>query len=247
MTQAASRPTILVHGGAVGAGTARFEKLASEGCVTAAHAGWAVLQDSGHATDAVVEAIKVLETDPLFNVGRGAVSGRKRLYPTRLFHHGWWNSLSSGRDWSETDQTCHSSRPTFDGRTTLLSSRRGGPAIRCSRWHSRDPRGGVERQARRGEGFPKEAVGCVALDDRGRLAAGTSTGGLSNRPDGRTGDSGVLGAGTWSTKDGAASATGTGEDILRVQLCSTAVRLLDKHSPMEAAQLAIGQMDELSG
>jgi len=95
------------------------------------------------------------------------------------------------------------------------------------------------------ERVPKETVGCVALDDRGCLAAGTSTGGLSNRPDGRTGDSGVLGAGTWSTKDGAASATCTGEDILRVQLCSTAVRLLDKHSHMEAGQLAIDQMDEL--
>ena len=100
----------------------------------------------------------------------------------------------------------------------------------------------VERDEER---VPKETVGCVALDNLGRLAAGTSTGGLSQKPTGRAGDSGVLGAGTWSTKNGAASATGTGEDILRVQLCSMAVRLLEDHPPMEAARLAIERMEEL--
>ena len=62
----------------------------------------------------------------------------------------------------------------------------------------------------------KGTVGCVARDKRGNLAAGTSTGGLTNKKWGRAGDSPILGAGTYADNATCAvSCTGTGEHFIR--------------------------------
>jgi isoaspartyl peptidase/L-asparaginase-like protein (Ntn-hydrolase superfamily) len=58
-------------------------------------------------------------------------------------------------------------------------------------------------------------VGCVALDQAGRLAAATSTGGTQAKLDGRVGDSPLIGAGTWADARVAVSCTGTGEFFIR--------------------------------
>jgi beta-aspartyl-peptidase (threonine type) len=59
-------------------------------------------------------------------------------------------------------------------------------------------------------------VGAVAVDEHGNLAAGTSTGGLTNKRHGRVGDSPIIGAGTYADNDGAAiSCTGVGEYFIR--------------------------------
>lgn len=59
-------------------------------------------------------------------------------------------------------------------------------------------------------------VGCVVLDSKGNLAAGTSTGGMTNKKHGRVGDSPIIGAGTYANnKSCAVSATGTGEEFIR--------------------------------
>ena len=71
---------------------------------------------------------------------------------------------------------------------------------------------------------PLETVGAVALDLHGCMAAGTSTGGLNNKWDGRIGDTPVLGAASWAQHGiGAISATGNGEHILRVGLAKEIV------------------------
>jgi len=75
------------------------------------------------------------------------------------------------------------------------------------------------RRRRRRDSAPPTpgTVGAAALDARGRLAAATSTGGRTDQPRGRVGDSAVLGAGTWA-QDGvcAVSVTGNGEAIVRL-------------------------------
>lgn len=58
-------------------------------------------------------------------------------------------------------------------------------------------------------------VGAVALDQSGRLAAATSTGGTFGKLEGRVGDSPLIGPGTWADDDVAVSFTGTGEHIIR--------------------------------
>lgn len=59
-------------------------------------------------------------------------------------------------------------------------------------------------------------VGAVALDEQGVVVAGTSTGGIPQKLPGRIGDSAILGAGTFADRFGGASATGMGEEIIRV-------------------------------
>jgi len=69
-------------------------------------------------------------------------------------------------------------------------------------------------------GLPTEVhygtVGCVALDSTGNLAAGTSTGGITNKKYGRVGDSPIIGAGTYADNATCAiSCTGIGEQFIR--------------------------------
>ena len=66
------------------------------------------------------------------------------------------------------------------------------------------------------DNFRIGTVGCVALDNDGNIAAGTSTGGMTNKKFGRVGDSPIVGAGTFADNQTCGvSCTGTGEDFIR--------------------------------
>ncbi|MBI4574678.1 MAG: isoaspartyl peptidase/L-asparaginase [Planctomycetes bacterium] len=84
-------------------------------------------------------------------------------------------------------------------------------------------------------------IGAVVRDDRGLLAAATSTGGMWMKLPGRVGDSAVIGAGTYAAPWGAASATGHGEGILRLGLTRRCVDLMRELGAQEACRRA---MDE---
>lgn len=89
--------------------------------------------------------------------------------------------------------------------------------------------------------YPGDTVGAVAFDREGRLAAGTSTGGIINKPAGRVGDSPLIGAGLYADiQSGGCSTTGWGESIIKVLLAKTATDFLAAgHAPEEAARQAI--------
>jgi beta-aspartyl-peptidase (threonine type) len=88
---------------------------------------------------------------------------------------------------------------------------------------------------------PKGTVGCVALDRDGNIAAGTSTGGLTNKKYGRIGDSPIISAGTYAdNRTCGVSCTGTGEDFIRHAVSydiSARMRLLNQ--PLEKAVHAV--------
>lgn len=66
-------------------------------------------------------------------------------------------------------------------------------------------------------GLPNSGtIGAVALDMSGKLAAATSTGGLSGKLPGRVGDTPIIGAGCWADERAAVSCTGIGEYFMRV-------------------------------
>jgi len=75
----------------------------------------------------------------------------------------------------------------------------------------------AQRQASLGQvqGKYLGTVGAVALDRQGHIAAGTSTGGMTNKKWGRVGDSPVIGAGTWADDRCGVSGTGWGEFYIR--------------------------------
>lgn len=93
-------------------------------------------------------------------------------------------------------------------------------------------------------------VGAAALDKKGNLAAGTSTGGLSYKKFGRVGDSPIIGAGTYaSNATCAVSATGDGEYFIRVGVARDISALMEYggKSLDEAARISIGKVGSLGG
>ena len=101
-----------------------------------------------------------------------------------------------------------------------------------------------ERVARYG------TVGCVALDRSGNLAAGTSTGGMTNKKFGRVGDAPIIGAGTYAhNATCAVSATGWGEYFIRVGVArDIAAQLEYRGTPLkEAAAATIRKVGQLGG
>jgi beta-aspartyl-peptidase (threonine type) len=96
---------------------------------------------------------------------------------------------------------------------------------------------------------PMGTVGAVAFDQRGRLAAATSTGGTQDKLPGRVGDTPVIGAGTYADdRAGAASATGWGEGIMRVLLTRTAIdHLISDCDPAEAGRRALATLGRVGG
>lgn len=94
---------------------------------------------------------------------------------------------------------------------------------------------------------PTGTVGAVAVKD-GLLAAGTSTGGRYTMLPGRVGDTPLIGAGTYCNEFGGASATGAGEDIIRVCLAREVVRYIEEGAhPQEAAERGIKLLAERTG
>jgi beta-aspartyl-peptidase (threonine type) len=98
----------------------------------------------------------------------------------------------------------------------------------------------LQERARKVPGANSGTVGCVALDRQGRLAAATSTGGLTGKQFGRVGDSPIVGAGTYADAYAAVSGTGTGEQFLRHTVARTiAARMQFAGDSLMAAATAV--------
>ncbi|HYD86353.1 MAG TPA: isoaspartyl peptidase/L-asparaginase [Vitreimonas sp.] len=94
-------------------------------------------------------------------------------------------------------------------------------------------------------GLPNSGtIGAVALDTSGRLAAATSTGGLSGKLPGRVGDTPIIGAGCWADERAAVSCTGVGEYFMRVNAAAdVSARIFYAGQSLE--QAAAGVIDEV--
>ncbi len=93
-------------------------------------------------------------------------------------------------------------------------------------------------------------VGAVALDKDGNLAAGTSTGGLTNKRFGRVGDAPIIGAGTFANNEGCAvSATGTGEYFIRLGVARDISTQMEYRAlpVQQAADNALEKVKKLGG
>lgn len=250
--------SLTLHGGAGllerGAIDAEADSGARAGLDAALAAGSAILDRGGSALDAVEAAVMVLEDDPHFNAGRGAV----------FTYEGTIELDAAIMDGARRDAgsiaRCHFTRnPVRLARAVMEQSPHvmlsGEGADRFSRetgleqvdpdWFATDERRRqLDAMKARGDAYfdvdlKYGTVGAVARDADGHIAAATSTGGLTGKRYGRIGDSPILGAGTWADDRGAAiSATGAGEYFIRVgvaQEISTRLRLLAAERPVDAA------------
>jgi beta-aspartyl-peptidase (threonine type) len=228
----------------------------------ALEAGYGVIQGGGEATDAVKAAIVTMEDSPLFNAGKGAVF-------TTDAKHELDASIMDGEtlDTGAVTGVEHIKNPIELADTVRTASRhvffagQGAELFAIDRgfdlvtqdyfFTDRRWQALVEAKAGKSEfNFGLGTVGAVALDRQHDLAAGTSTGGLTNKPVGRIGDSPVIGAGTYANNDTVAvSATGTGEFFIRQVVAHDISAMIDyaHRSVGRAAQSAIDKVAELGG
>jgi beta-aspartyl-peptidase (threonine type) len=247
-------PLVLVHGGAGLYADDRVEP-ARHGCRLAADAGAAVLERGGSALDAVCEAVRVLEDDPEFNAGTGScLTADGTVEMDACVMEG--AHLLSGAVAALTGVR----NPVLGARRVMEQSRHvllaGEGARRFLLANGIEPwpeeqlvteRAREKWRAQAPEG-KHGTVGAVARDAGGHLAAATSTGGILRKLPGRVGDSPIPGAGTFADDArAAASATGTGEPILRLGLTRTAADLVRALGPQAAVEEALRQLRERTG
>jgi len=234
---------LAIHGGAGvierGSLTPEKESAYRAAMLTAMDAGSAVLRRGGSSLDAVEAAIRVLEDNPLFNAGRGAVftaDGRNELDASIM--DGATRKAGAVAGVTRTRNPISLARAVMEKSRHVMLAREGADQFSVEqglpqvdpgyfrteeRWQQlldwrRDNAKLIDPTHSRG------TVGAVAIDTKGHVAAGTSTGGMTGKRWGRVGDSPVIGAGTYAA-DGncAVSATGSGEFFIRTsaarQLC----------------------------
>jgi beta-aspartyl-peptidase (threonine type) len=198
-------------------------------------AGWAILAKGGAAVDAVEATVVVLEDSAHFNAGHGAAINADAVHELdAAIMEG--AALRAGAVCAARHirNPVKAARALLEAGGSLLLTgaaadafaRVAGLDIVAQSYFTTERRLDSLRQmkARAASGTEKAAseserhgtVGAVALDRRGDLAAATSTGGYTNKPSGRVGDSPIIGAGTYA-RNGACAVSGTGQGELFIR------------------------------
>ena len=271
---------LVIHGGAGTITrsklTVELEQAYTQVLEQSLTAGYAVLAAGGSSIDAVIAAIVVMEDSPLFNAGKGAVfsnAGRNELdasimdgstrmagavaavttirNPIRAAHAVMTKSahvmlIGQGADAFAAEKGLEIVDPSyFYTQFRWNQLQKAIAEERVLRDHDVDPdTPQPDRDEKRG------TVGAVALDRQGNLAAGTSTGGLTNKRFGRVGDSAVIGAGTYAdNRSVAVSGTGTGEMFIRTAAAfNTAAQIRLQRIPItEAADNTLAEIAAIGG
>jgi beta-aspartyl-peptidase (threonine type) len=232
------RTALVIHGGA---GVSSRESVSAEDEKAIRHdldlaldAGQAVLASGGSALDAVTAAIVVLEDSPWFNAGRGSVynaEGRHELdasimegkskragavagvtsirNPIRLaravMEHSEHVMLATlgAEQFADTRPEIERVPQTYYGTARRMKQLEDARALEAA----------AAKHTVQGTYFG--TVGAVALDAQGNIAAGTSTGGMTNKRFSRVGDSPIIGCGTYADARCGVSGTGWGEFFIR--------------------------------
>jgi beta-aspartyl-peptidase (threonine type) len=233
--------TLLLHGGCGAMRiTADEEAAARAGLTEALEAGSAILAHGGSALDAVEAAARVLEEDPAFNAGRGSVlaaDGHVELDAAIM--EGTARRAGAVAGIRSTRAPISAARAVMEQSPHVLMSLAGADEFARevgleqvpNRWFvTPERRRQLEELLAKGLGaFDADikygTIGAVAADGAGRVAAATSTGGLTAKRWGRIGDSPLIGSGTYADDRAAAvSATGLGETFIRAaaahELCA---------------------------
>ncbi|HIN02822.1 MAG TPA: isoaspartyl peptidase/L-asparaginase [Candidatus Marinimicrobia bacterium] len=251
---------IAIHGGA---GTITRENMTAEKelayrfkLAEALNTGYTILKNGGTSLDAVEVTIRVMEDSELFNAGKGAV---------------FTNAGTNELDASIMDGS-NLMAGAVAGVKTVKNPISAARKVMEETWHVMLSGDGADKFAqeqnlevvdpiyfytqRRWDSLKKTqakkhgTVGCVALDKHGNLAAGTSTGGLTNKQWGRIGDSPIIGAGTYANNQTCAvSGTGQGEYFIRGNVAYDISAMMEYENTTvgEAARQVIGKLSERGG
>lgn len=262
---------LVIHGGA---GTISEKNMTPEreaeykaALREALEAGYEILNNGGSSLDAVEKTVHVLEDFPLFNAARGAVftnEGKNELDASIM--DGATGLAGAVAGVTTLKNPISAARAVMEKSEHVMMIGQGAEKFAVShgletvdpsyfrtdaRWND------LQRALRRDSVAAAEAfidekfgtVGCVALDQEGRLAAGTSTGGMTNKRFGRVGDAPIIGAGTFANGQVAVSCTGWGEFYMRNVVAYDIAALMEYKglSITEAAQTALDKVGDAGG
>jgi L-asparaginase / beta-aspartyl-peptidase len=244
-----TQPTIIVHGGA---GRIPKQKLPemSTGCRQAAAIGWEALTQGKSALDAVEQVITVLEDNPLFNAGTGStLNSLGEVEMDAAIMDGSSLAVGAVAAVRGVKNPIQLARKVLDDQRHILLV--GDGALRFARQAgiaTCPPESLIVAAQKKAWEEKHGTVGCVARDLAGKVAAGTSTGGIFDKFPGRVGDSPLPGCGTYADDAGAVSCTGNGEAIIRIVMAKTALEWVRAGlHPMEAAERALATLEEKTG
>ncbi|HUI68672.1 MAG TPA: isoaspartyl peptidase/L-asparaginase family protein [Nitrospirota bacterium] len=248
-------PVLLMHGGA---GYKPPQKASLDVLAESLAKGYTILLNGGCSLDAVVASITVMENSGMFNSGLGGVlqlDGVQRLDASLMEGtemkagavaglEGFRNPIQAARRVMDTPHVL----------MTDMGARRIARGLMRLPKPSKESREKLKKLLRREHEVVQlyrkyfSTVGAVALDVRGNLAAGTSTGGTYAMLPGRVGDSPIIGAGTYAENEsGAVSCTGSGEHILRRSLAKETCSLMMDETPTSAARAALKALLRIHG
>lgn len=218
---------IVIHGGAGGVTrdriTPELDKRYRDALSEALNTGVEILKAGGTALEAVEKTINVMENNPLFNAGKGAVfnhDGKNELDAAIMDG----STLAAGSVACVTDiknpitaaryVMTNSNHVLLTGAgASQFAKEQGLEIVPPSYFYTQERYDELQRTLKSEK---NGTVGCCALDKTGNLAAGTSTGGMTNKRYNRVGDAPIIGAGTYANNSTCAvSATGHGEFFIR--------------------------------
>lgn len=241
--------------------------------------GYQVIKKGGNSEDAVIEAIKVMENSPLFNAGKGAVfthEGKNELDASLMIGNTMQAGAIAGVTniknpiLAAKEVLQNSAHVMMMGKGAEEFAKKQGLEIvdpsyfrTEERWNSLQKV--LEKDKDKMEldhdgktqayvpfNFVDEkfgTVGAVALDNKGNISAGTSTGGMTNKRFGRIGDSPIIGAGTYANNEVGVSATGWGEYFIKAVAAYDVAALMKykQVSSQEAGKEVIKKIGDLGG
>lgn len=275
---------MVIHGGA---GTILKKNMTPEkeaayvaALTKALQAGYAEIKAGKSSLDAVEATIHVLENDPHFNAGKGAVfthDGRNELDAAIMDGKTLMagavagvttvkNPISAARAVMEKSEHVMMVGSGAD----LFAKDAGLEIVDPKYFWTKERWDGLQEAIKedstkavldhgskksgllgiKNHDYKFGTVGCVALDRAGNLAAGTSTGGMTNKKYGRVGDSPIIGAGTYCNNETAGiSCTGWGEFYIRNVVAKTISDLMEYKgiSVAEASKIVLDKVGKMGG
>lgn len=258
---------IAIHGGASSNSIFLQDncKKIEEGLAHACEVGYKSLQEGHSALDAVQKAIQILEDNPLFNAGRGSALNSQGMVEMDASIMDGKNLKAGAVSVINTvknpivlariimDRTKH---VFLSGEGALDFAQKQGLCIKPLSYFITDHQYDDYEALNSCESYEQilnkkthGTVGAVALDCEGNLAAGTSTGGISNCLPGRVGDSCVIGAGCYANnKSCAVSGTGEGEFLITGVVAHSIAMMVEAGIPLEqACQKVLHERNKNSG
>ena len=268
-----AKPIIIVHGGA-GDWPSELHEQGLSGVRKAADRGFRILSSGGSALDAIEAAIVSLEDDPVFNAGRGSTLNlRGEIETDAAIMDGKTLRGAGVALLRDIKNPIKAARIVLERTDHVLIA---GPAARelsianglakanlrvssrVKAWKEGLRKLESKRVSYLNRTSPEiihhfltkssDTVGALCLDSSGNLAAACSTGGVSLKLPGRIGDSAILGAGLYAdNSSGAATATGIGEQAMRLVISKAACDLMKRENAPSAARKAIRHSTKMLG